>query len=55
LYTSVIPNFLVKGIKKAIRKNKDAKVIYFCNLMTKPGETTNFEAIDFIDTLEKYI
>lgn len=55
LYTSIIPNFLVKGIRKAIRNNKKAKVIYLCNLMTKPWETTNFEAIDFIDTLEKYL
>lgn len=55
LYTSVIPNLLVKGIKEAIGKNKKAKVIYFCNLMTKPGETTDFEAIDFIDTIELYL
>jgi uncharacterized cofD-like protein len=55
LYTSVVPNFLVKWIKKAIKKNKNAKIIYFCNLMTKPGETTDFEAIDFVNTLEKYI
>ncbi|MDD2907802.1 MAG: YvcK family protein [Candidatus Gracilibacteria bacterium] len=55
LYTSVIPNLLVKGIKEAIVKNKKAKVVYFCNLMTKPGETTDFEAIDFIDTIEKYL
>ena len=55
LYTSVIPNLLVKGIKEAINKNKKAKVIYFCNLMTKPWETTDFEAIDFIDTIELYL
>jgi uncharacterized cofD-like protein len=55
LYTSIIPNLLVKWIKEAIAKNKKAKVIYFCNLMTKPGETTNFEALDFIDIIEKYL
>lgn len=55
LYTSVIPNLLIKDIKKAISKNKKAKVIYFCNLMTKPWETTDFEAIDFIDTIESYL
>lgn len=55
LYTSIVPNLLVKWIAKAIKKNKKAKVIYFCNLMTKPGETTNFEAIDFIDIIEKYL
>ncbi len=55
VYTSVVPNLLVKGIKDAITNNKDAKVIYFANLMTKPGETTDFEAIDFVDTIEKYL
>lgn len=55
LYTSVIPNLLINWIKTTIRKNKGAKVIYFCNLMTKPWETTDFEAIDFINTIEKYL
>ena len=55
LYTSIVPNLLVKGIKEAIESNKKAKVIYFCNLMTKPWETTDFEAIDFINVIEKYL
>lgn len=55
LYTSIIPNFLVDWITEAIAKNKKAEIIYFANLMTKPWETTNFEAIDFIDTVEKYL
>jgi len=55
LYTSIIPNLLVSGIKEAITENKKAKVIYFANLMTKPGETSNFEAIDFINEIEKYL
>jgi uncharacterized cofD-like protein len=32
-----------------------AKIIYICNAMTKRGETTNMEVIDFIDTIEYYI
>ena len=55
LYTSIVPNLLVRGIKEAIESNKKAKVIYFCNLMTKPWETTDFEAIDFINVIEKYL
>jgi len=55
LYTSIVPNLLVKGIKEAIKANKKAKVVYFCNLMTKPGETTDFEAIDFVDVIEMYL
>lgn len=54
LYTSIIPNLLVKWVKKAI-KNSNAKVVYFCNIMTKKWETTGFEVQDFIDVIEKYL
>ncbi len=32
-----------------------AKIIYICNAMTKRGETTNMEVIDFINTIERHI
>jgi uncharacterized cofD-like protein len=54
LYTSVICNFVVKGISTAIRKSK-AKVIYIMNLMSKYGETHNYKASDYIKDLEKYL
>ncbi len=54
LYTSIIPNLLVKWTKEALQKT-NAKVVYFCNIMTKFWETTHFEVIDFVDTIEKYI
>ncbi|MDP5039128.1 MAG: YvcK family protein [Candidatus Gracilibacteria bacterium] len=54
LYTSIIPNLLVDGISNSI-KNSKAKVVYFCNIMTKFGETTNFEVNDFVDVIEKYL
>jgi uncharacterized cofD-like protein len=47
LYTSLIPNLLVKGIPAAIQKSRAAK-IYICNLMTQPGETTHFSAADHL-------
>lgn len=54
LYTSIIPNLLVNWISEAIKKS-NAKVVYFCNIMTKYWETTDFEVIDFIDVIEKYL
>jgi uncharacterized cofD-like protein len=54
LYTSIIPNFLVKRIKEAIQKSK-AKKVYICNIMTKYGETNSFTAEDFFATLERYL
>ncbi|HVW84678.1 MAG TPA: uridine diphosphate-N-acetylglucosamine-binding protein YvcK [Bryobacteraceae bacterium] len=47
LFTSVIPNLLVSGIPKAIRKSRALKA-YFVNLMSQPGETTNFRASDHV-------
>lgn len=54
LYTSIIPNFLVKGIKEAVKKSP-AKKIYVGNIMTKYGETNHFTAEDFFAKLEKYL
>lgn len=54
LYTSIIPNLLVSWVSEAI-KNSNAKIVYFCNIMTKYWETTNFEVIDFVDVIEKYL
>jgi len=54
LYTSILPNFLVQGIKEAVKKSK-AKKVYFSNLMTKFGETNNFTAKDFYAIIEKYL
>ena len=55
LYTSLLPNLLVNWVCQAIRKNRQAKVVYFCNLMTKWWETHDFEVLDFIDTVERYL
>ena len=50
LYTSVIPNLLIKDIAKAVNDSK-AKKIYVCNIMTQPGETNGFTVSDHIKTL----
>ncbi len=48
LYTSVIPNLLVRGIADAIRANRAARRVYVCNVMTQPGETEDFTARDHV-------
>lgn len=53
LYTSIIPNLLVKDIAENIRKS-DAIKIYISNIMTQPGETQGFKASDHIKILKKY-
>ena len=54
LYTSLIPNLLVKGVPEAITQSR-AKKIYIGNLMTKYGETQNFGAEDFVRAIEEHL
>ena len=53
LYTSIIPNILVKDIKKAIKKS-DAIKIYISNIMTQPGETTDYTVSDHVKALRDH-
>jgi uncharacterized cofD-like protein len=50
LYTSVIPNLLVRGLADAIRFAPGVKV-YVCNVMTQPGETDGFRASDHVRSI----
>ncbi len=53
VYTSVIPNLLVRGVPEAIRRSK-AKKVYVCNVMTQPGETDGFSASDHVRAIERH-
>lgn len=53
LYTSILPNIIIKGIQDAIRKSS-AKVIYYCNAMTQPGETESLSAEDHVRAIERH-
>jgi len=50
LYTSIIPNLLIKDIRDAVVESQVSK-IYVCNIMTQPGETDRFKASDHIKEL----
>lgn len=47
LYTSVIPNLLIKEIREAILASSALK-IYISNVMTQPGETDGYSAYEHI-------
>jgi uncharacterized cofD-like protein len=53
LFTSVIPNLLVEGIPAAIRRSQAVKA-YFVNLMSQPGETTEFTASDHVRSIHRH-
>ncbi len=52
LYTSILPNLLIKNIQQAINNSKAVKV-FVVNLLTQPGETDNFTASDHLNEFLK--
>ncbi len=53
LYTSIIPNLLIKEITDSIVASGAIK-IYVCNAMTQPGETDGYSASDHIKALIRH-
>ena len=54
LFTSIIPNIIVPGVKEALQRTS-AAISYVVNIMTKFGETHQFKARDFVKTVEESI
>ena len=54
IYTSILPNLLVKGVPEAVVTSSAIK-IHVCNLMTKRGESDGFAASDFLRLLGNYL
>ena len=54
LYTSIIPNLLLEGIKESLKKCKGKK-IYICNAMQQPGETEGYTVSDHIKAINKNV
>jgi uncharacterized cofD-like protein len=53
LFTSLIPNLLVRGIAQAIVESPATKV-YICNLMTQANESLGLTAADHIQALNRH-
>jgi uncharacterized cofD-like protein len=53
LFTSLIPNLLVRGIGQAI-VNSPATKVYVCNLMTQANESLGLTASEHIDALNRH-
>jgi uncharacterized cofD-like protein len=53
LFTSLIPNLLVRGISEAIVESQATKV-YICNLMTQANESLGLTAADHIRALNRH-
>jgi uncharacterized cofD-like protein len=53
LYTSILPNLLIREIVNAIGKSKAPRV-YIANLMTQPGETSGYAMADHLRAIQRH-
>jgi uncharacterized cofD-like protein len=53
LFTSLVPNLLVRGVAEAIAASSAVKV-YICNLMTQANESLHMSAADHIQAIYKH-
>ncbi len=54
VFTSIIPNLICNEITDTIDRSK-AKIMYVCNMVTQPGETTEFKVSDHVELLNQYL
>ncbi|MBI1884843.1 MAG: YvcK family protein [Chloroflexi bacterium] len=54
LYTSVLPNLLVEGIRRAVFASPAVKV-YVCNVATQPGETDGYGVREHAAAIEAHM
>lgn len=54
LLTSVLPNIMVEGIRRAMEVSPALKV-YVCNVATQHGETDSFKVSDHFNTLKEHL
>src|SRR5439155_21650600 len=54
LYTSVLPNLLVKDIARAVAASAAYKV-FVCNVATGPGGTDHYRAEDFLAAVSRHV
>ncbi|HVS03542.1 MAG TPA: uridine diphosphate-N-acetylglucosamine-binding protein YvcK [Thermoanaerobaculia bacterium] len=54
LFTSIVPNLLIPGIRQALRET-EALVILPLNLMTQPGETEALDALDHLAVVQEHL
>ena len=53
LYTSIMPNLLVRDIAEAVHSSRALKV-YVCNVATQYGETDHYSAADHVTAIERH-
>lgn len=53
LYTSLLPNLLIKEIEEGIARSR-GRVVLVANLMTEPGETDDYTIADHVSAIHRH-
>lgn len=53
IYGSLAPALIVPGMSEALNETQ-AKKVYVCNLVTKPGQTDDFTVPDYANEIERF-
>lgn len=53
VYTSILPNVIIPEMKEALQ-NAHGKKVYFCNVMSQPGETDGYSVEDHVRALKEH-
>jgi len=54
VFTSIVPNLLVPEVAEALVRT-DAVRVLVCNVMTQPGETDSFGAVDHVEAIRRHV
>ena len=54
LYTSILPNLLIPEVARAIARSHAPRV-YIANLMTQPGETTDYSVAEHLRAIQEHV
>lgn len=54
LFTSILPNLLVEGIRRAVAASRALRV-YICNVATQPGETDGLDVGQHVAALQRHV
>jgi uncharacterized cofD-like protein len=54
LFTSILPNLLVKDIRRAVEASP-ARKLYVCNVATQAGETDGFDVGQHVEGLQRHV
>ncbi|QQR53228.1 YvcK family protein [bacterium] len=54
LYASLAPTLVVPGLGDVL-SNSNARIVYVSNLVTKPGQTDDFQVQDYATEIERFI